>query len=76
MRLPLETFTTLILFLFASSVTAQEPVWDGNKVELVSERIAEGVFVYYARTPRSLKRLANPLRRAAVLSSAKTKFWL
>ncbi len=60
MRLPLETFTTLILFLFAFSVTAQEPVWDGNKVELVSERIAEGVFVYYAKDAKELERLGKP----------------
>lgn len=61
MRLPLEAFTTLILFLFATSVSAQEPVWDGNKVELVSERIAEGVFAYYAKDAKELEKIGKPV---------------
>ena len=46
MRLLLATFTTFIVCLSAPYVSAQEPVWDGNKVELISEKIADGVFVY------------------------------
>ena len=41
-----------VVVLYASLASpyanAQEPVWDGNKVALVSERIAEGVFAYYS----------------------------
>ena len=36
-----------ISLLTLNSVFAQEPVWDGNKVELVSEKLDDGVFAYY-----------------------------
>lgn len=33
---------------------AAEPVWDGNKVQMVSEKLASGTFVYYPRDASAL----------------------
>lgn len=40
--------------LFSLNAAAVEPIWDGNKVEMVSERMGEGVYAYYARNAREL----------------------
>ena len=55
-----------IAFAFAavfalSSVSAQEPVWDGNKVELVSEKLDDGVFAYYPSDAKELEKLGKPV---------------
>ena len=36
------------------SATAAEPIWDGNKIQMKSEKMAEGVFAYYAHDAREL----------------------
>lgn len=36
------------------SATAAEPIWDGNKVQMQSEKLADGVFAYYASDAREL----------------------
>jgi len=36
------------------SATAAEPIWDGNKVQMQSEKLAEGVFAYYPSDAREL----------------------
>ncbi len=33
---------------------AAEPIWDGNKVQMVSEKLADGVFAYYASDARQI----------------------
>ena len=37
----------------ANYTVADEPVWDGNKVELVSEKLGDGVFDYYPSMPKN-----------------------
>ncbi len=34
--------------------TAAEPIWDGNKVNMQSEKLADGVYAYYADNAREL----------------------
>lgn len=36
------------------SATAAEPIWDGNKVQMQSEKLADGVFAYYPSDAREL----------------------
>ena len=48
------------LFSF-STVYAQEPVWDANKVDLVSEKLADGVFAYYPSDAKELQKLGKPV---------------
>ncbi len=43
----MSTAFALAAVFALSGVSAQEPVWDGNKVELVSEKLDDGVFAYY-----------------------------
>jgi cyclase len=40
--------------LLALGAQAAEPIWDGNKVQMVSETLGEGVFAYYADNAREL----------------------
>jgi glyoxylase-like metal-dependent hydrolase (beta-lactamase superfamily II) len=40
---------------FSSTVvSAAEPIWDGNKVEMTEQRLADGVYAYYAKDAASL----------------------
>lgn len=53
-----------IATLFASTVNtslAQEPVWDGNKVVLVSEKLADGVYAYYPKDAGELESKGMPV---------------
>lgn len=36
------------------SASAAEPIWDGNKVQMQSEKLADGVFAYYPSDAREL----------------------
>ena len=47
-----------------STATAAEPIWDGNKVQMVSEKLADGVYAFYASDAREL----NAKGRAAATS--------
>ena len=54
-----KTLTTLLLtaglgLASFGSATAAEPIWDGNKVQMQSEKLADGVFAYYASDAREL----------------------
>ncbi|WP_025823343.1 MBL fold metallo-hydrolase [Shewanella marina] len=40
---------------------AQEPIWDGNKVELVTKKLNDGVFAYYQKNSESLEQQGIPL---------------
>lgn len=54
-----KALTTLLLstglgLASLGSATATEPIWDGNKVQMQSEKLADGVFAYYASDAREL----------------------
>ena len=53
-------FTFLYFCLALPYAQAQEPVWDANKVELVSERIADGVYAYYQKDAKELEKDGKP----------------
>lgn len=36
------------------NAVAAEPIWDGNKVQMISEKLADGVFAYYASDARQI----------------------
>jgi cyclase len=40
--------------LAATTAYAGEPIWDGNKVRMVSEKLDQGVYAYYAADAREL----------------------
>lgn len=44
-----------------SHVHAGEPVWDGNKVKLVSEKLADGVYAYYPSDAKELEKQGGPV---------------
>lgn len=44
----------VVAVLFATDASAAEPIWDGNKVDMVSEKLGEGVFAYYASNAKEL----------------------
>ena len=45
----------LALAISASFTTlAAEPIWDGNKVEMTEQRVADGVYAYYAKDAAKL----------------------
>lgn len=56
---------TVVLFAMTawctSTVYAQEPVWDGNKVVLVSEKLEDGVFAYYPNDAKELEKQGKPV---------------
>ena len=52
--------TALLLFTILG-VQADEPVWDGNKVVLVSEKLDDGVFAYYPSDAKELEKQGNPV---------------
>jgi len=46
--------TAVMATAFSAVVHAGEPIWDANKVEMVSEQLAEGVYAYYANNAKDL----------------------
>ncbi len=38
----------------SSALAATEPIWDGNTVQMQSEKLADGVYAYYASNAREL----------------------
>jgi glyoxylase-like metal-dependent hydrolase (beta-lactamase superfamily II) len=42
------------IFFVAGNAFAAEPVWDGNKVQMVAEKLAPGITAYYPRDAREL----------------------
>lgn len=43
-----------IALLFSIGAQAAEPIWDGNKVQMVSEKLADGVYAFYASDAKEL----------------------
>lgn len=56
-----KNLTALTFILACSCVNAHEPVWDGNKVELVSQPVSSGVFAYYAKDAKALEKIGKPV---------------
>lgn len=50
-----------VVACWMNNAHAQEPVWDGNKVLLVSEKLADGVFAYYPSDAKELEKQGNPV---------------
>ncbi len=46
-RIYLQAFLALAILLVSGRALSQDPVWDGNTVVMVSERLADGVYAYY-----------------------------
>jgi cyclase len=46
--------TVLAVSFVAAAALAAEPVWDGNKVELIGEKPAPGISIYYPRDAREI----------------------
>ena len=48
--------------LFSANITyAAEPVWDGNKVVMTSEKLADGVFAYYPEGATEMQKQGKPV---------------
>jgi glyoxylase-like metal-dependent hydrolase (beta-lactamase superfamily II) len=47
-------FAATVAAIFVMHTNAAEPIWDGNKVEMVSEKLGDGVFAYYASNAKEL----------------------
>jgi len=52
---------TLIALVTSNTVIAQEPVWDGNKVILTSEKLSDGVFAYYPKGATKMQAQGKPV---------------
>jgi len=44
----------VLLALGGASASAAEPIWDGNKVNMISDQLAPGVYAFYADNARAL----------------------
>ncbi|MCP3870076.1 MAG: MBL fold metallo-hydrolase [Gammaproteobacteria bacterium] len=56
-----KLMTFIALSLVSSTLSAGEPVWDGNQVVLESEKLAPGVFAYYPNNAREFERKGLPV---------------
>ena len=55
MKRTLITTSIALLFAIGSQASfAAEPVWDGNKVQMISEKLDAGVFAFYAKDAKEL----------------------
>ncbi len=75
MRATVAGASALASLYFLSSVTfiplarAAEPVWDANKVEMISQQLAPGVFAYYANDAKDLNATGGPAATSGGLIS-------
>ena len=62
MKLKLITCVLLaITLVFAHVVSAEEPIWDGNKVILISEKLDKGVYAYYSNEAKAKESKGIPV---------------
>ncbi|QDQ28622.1 MBL fold metallo-hydrolase [Chitinimonas arctica] len=54
MKKSLTTLTAVLALAWTSHSQAAEPIWDGNKVEMVSEQLAPGAYAYYPQDAKDL----------------------
>lgn len=45
-------FAICVIGCAGVSRRANEPIWDGNKVEMIREQLAPGVFAFFRAMPR------------------------
>jgi cyclase len=50
-----------ITLVFAHTVSAEEPIWDGNKVVLISEKLDKGVYAYYSNEAKAKESKGIPV---------------
>ena len=53
--------TSICCILMAACATANEPVWDGNKVVLESEKLAKGIYAYYPTNAKEFEKKGLPV---------------
>ena len=49
------------LLLISTNTLSNDPVWDGNKVILISEKLDTGVFAYYPNDAKKLEKSGKPV---------------
>jgi glyoxylase-like metal-dependent hydrolase (beta-lactamase superfamily II) len=57
-------FTSAVFAIALCSVScahAQEPVWDANKIELIAEKIEDGIYAYYPSDAKELEQQGKPV---------------
>ncbi len=68
--------TTAIFFLGVTAIAplaqAAEPVWDGNKVEMISQEMAPGVYAYYPSDAADLNTAGGPAATSGGLIAGST----
>ena len=57
----LITLATTVALFSANLANANEPVWDGNKVVMTSEKLDDGVFAYYAEGAAAMQKEGKPI---------------
>ena len=57
----LAVLTTTVALLSTNAVIANEPVWDGNKVILTSEKLDDGIFAYYPEGATKMQEQGLPV---------------
>lgn len=57
-------FSVIAAIVFASTAIAQEPVWDGNKVVLESQKLADGVFAVIPKGATEMAARGEPIATA------------
>ena len=48
-------------FAFTHTVSAEEPIWDGNKVVLTSEKLDNGVYAFYSSEAKAKESKGLPV---------------
>jgi glyoxylase-like metal-dependent hydrolase (beta-lactamase superfamily II) len=62
MKLKIITRVLLVMTLvFAHTVSAEEPIWDGNKVVMTSEKLGNGVYAYYSSEAKAKESKGIPV---------------
>ncbi len=61
MKIAILCIMMTVILTMASAVSAGEPVWDGNKVLLVSEKLGDGVYAYYSSEAKAKESKGLPV---------------
>jgi glyoxylase-like metal-dependent hydrolase (beta-lactamase superfamily II) len=57
----LTSLLFIVFFAFTMTATAEEPIWDGNKVILISEQLDDGVYAYYSSEAKTKESQGAPV---------------
>lgn len=55
------TLISAVALLVITGVYANEPVWDGNKVVMIAEKLDDGVYAYYPSDAKELEKQGKPV---------------